>query len=175
MSGRRELLRLLWIIPPTLTFTSLVGTINVVSGSSMQPALNPEGPYQRDIVLVDRWSIVARHRYRRGDVVSLRSPLDPNLIIVKRILALGGDTLETLPPYPDKEIRVPNGYAWVEGDEPFRSRDSNHFGPVPLGLIESRIALVLWPFKRLGPVPQRVDTKRVHIERRRRPMVQPIE
>ncbi|CAE6399021.1 unnamed protein product [Rhizoctonia solani] len=115
MSGRRELLRLLWIIPPALTFTSLVGTVNVVSGSSMQPALNPEGPYQRDVVLVDRWSIVAKHRYTRGDVVSLRSPLDPNLIIVKRILALGGDTIETLPPYPDKEVRVPDGYAWVEG------------------------------------------------------------
>ncbi|CAE6500762.1 unnamed protein product [Rhizoctonia solani] len=131
MSGRgREFLRLLWIIPPTLTFTSLVGTINVVSGSSMQPALNPEGPYQRDVVLIDRWSIVARHRYRRGDVVSLRSPLDPDLVIVKRVLALGGDTIETLPPYPDKEVRVSDGYAWVEGDEPFRSRDSNHFGPV---------------------------------------------
>ncbi|CAE6431071.1 unnamed protein product [Rhizoctonia solani] len=116
MSGHsRELLRLLWIIPPTLTFTSLVGTINVVSGSSMQPSLNPEGPNQRDVVVVDRWSIIARHRYNRGDVVSLRSPLNPDLIIVKRILALGGDTVQTLPPYPDKEVRVPDGYAWVEG------------------------------------------------------------
>ncbi|ELU45784.1 peptidase s24-like domain-containing protein [Rhizoctonia solani AG-1 IA] len=99
MSGHsRELLRLLWIIPPTLTFTSLVGTINVVSGSSMQPSLNPEGPNQRDVVVVDRWSIIARHRYNRGDVVSLsnRSPLNPDLIIVKRILALGGDTVNGL-------------------------------------------------------------------------------
>ncbi|CAE6412730.1 unnamed protein product [Rhizoctonia solani] len=179
MSRHRELLQLLWIIPPTLTFTSLVGTINVVSGSSMQPSLNPEGPNQRDIVVVDRWSIVARHRYRRGDVVSLRSPVNPDLVIVKRILALGGDTIQTLPPYPDKQVRVPDGYAWVEGDEPFRSRDSNHFGAVPLGLIESRIALVLWPFKRLGPVPPRVETRRVEVEslreKRRRLMINPTE
>lgn len=73
MSGRaREFLRLLWIVPPALTFTGLVGTINVVTGSSMQPAINPEGPHQRDVVWVDRWSILAKRRYRRGDVVSLR-------------------------------------------------------------------------------------------------------
>ncbi|KAF8607925.1 LexA/Signal peptidase, partial [Ceratobasidium sp. AG-I] len=130
-------------------------TVNVVSGSSMQPALNPDGPNQRDMVWIDRWSVVARRRYRRGDVVSLRSPIDPNLIIVKRILALGGDIVETLPPYPDKTVRVPDGYAWVEGDEPFRSRDSNYFGPVPLGLIESRISNIIWPLSRLGPVPPR--------------------
>ncbi|KAG8722493.1 hypothetical protein FRC08_001549 [Ceratobasidium sp. 394] len=130
----REFLRLLWVIPPALTFTGLVGTINVVSGSSMQPALNPDGPHQRDMVWVDRWNITARRRYRRGDVVSLKSPLDPNLIIVKRILALGGDVVselvppeqkmpeqrcsqvDTLPPYPDKQVRIPDGYAWVEGE-----------------------------------------------------------
>ncbi|KAG9090250.1 hypothetical protein FRC06_001156 [Ceratobasidium sp. 370] len=63
----------------------------------MQPALNPDGPHQRDMVWVDRWSILARRKYRRGDIVSLRSPLDPNLIIVKRILALGGDITHYLP------------------------------------------------------------------------------
>ena len=64
----------------------------------------------------------------------------------------------------------------LSGDEPFRTEDSNRFGPVspglssfalsatqrtpsliratqvPLGLIESRLAWVLWPYARLGPL-----------------------
>ena len=56
--------------------------------------------------------------------------------------------VKTLPPYPDAEVRVPPGHAWVEGthaksklsflsshvypqgDEYFHSDDSNTFGPV---------------------------------------------
>ena len=68
--------------------------------------------------------------------------------------------VKTLPPYPDAEVRVPAGHAWVEGarplvmftpqlprftfprvfyfprahrpqgDEPFRTEDSNRFGAV---------------------------------------------
>ena len=61
--------------------------------------------------------------------------------------------MQTLPPYPDSEVHVPEGHAWVEGestsvlhvvdgvhhyctsfigDEPYHSEDSNRFGPVCL-------------------------------------------
>lgn len=36
-------------------------------------------------------------------------------MLVKRVLALEGDVVKTLPPYPDQEIVVPEGYVWVEG------------------------------------------------------------
>lgn len=36
-------------------------------------------------------------------------------MIVKRILAVEGDTVRTLPPHPDPEVRVPVGHVWVEG------------------------------------------------------------
>ena len=36
-------------------------------------------------------------------------------MLVKRILALEGDIVKTLPPYPDQEIVVPQGHVWVEG------------------------------------------------------------
>ena len=36
-------------------------------------------------------------------------------MLVKRILALEGDVVKTLPPYPDQEIVVPQGHVWVEG------------------------------------------------------------
>ena len=51
-------------------------------------------------------------------------------MIVKRVVALADDVVQTLPPYPDTEVLVPEGHIWVEGDEPFRTLDSNTFGPV---------------------------------------------
>lgn len=59
------------------------------------------------------------------------------------------EQVKTLPPYPDTEVRIPEGHLWVEGqpsppqrpihriqrelppgDERFHSDDSNLFGPV---------------------------------------------
>jgi inner membrane protease subunit 2 len=45
-----------------------------------------------------------------------RSPDNPKLFLVKRILALEGDVVKTLPPFPQPEICVPTGHAWVEGE-----------------------------------------------------------
>ncbi|KAI9000902.1 LexA/Signal peptidase [Trametes punicea] len=125
--------------------------VKAVRGRSMQPTLNPDDSTWKDIVLFDSFSIKFLQQYNRGDIVALKSPTDSKLI-VKRIIALEGDTVKTLPPYPDAEVRIPEGHAWVEGDEPFRTEDSNRFGPVPLGLVQSRLAYILWPWDRIGPL-----------------------
>lgn len=36
-------------------------------------------------------------------------------MLVKRILALPGDRVQTLPPHPDLTVTIPPGHAWVEG------------------------------------------------------------
>ena len=77
-----------------------------------------------------------------------RSPQECGKLLVKRLIALPGDKVaslkpilvssapsdtnqvKTLPPYPDTEVIVPEGHGWLEGDAPFNSEDSNHFGPV---------------------------------------------
>lgn len=59
----------------------------------MQPTFNPDlykHPLHHDVVLLDKWSI-ALGRYRRGDVVTLWSPQNPDLLTTKRIVALEGD------------------------------------------------------------------------------------
>ncbi|KAI0335580.1 LexA/Signal peptidase [Cubamyces sp. BRFM 1775] len=141
---------LVWL-PVAGTIIEYGGSVKAVRGRSMQPTLNPDDSPWKDIVLFDTFSIKLRNAYKRGDIVALMSPVDSKLI-VKRIIALEGDTVKTLPPYPDPEVCVPPGHAWVEGDEPFRTEDSNRFGPVPLGLIQSRLAYILWPLNRIGPL-----------------------
>ena len=46
------------------------------------------------------------------------------------------------------------GHSGMLGDEPFRTEDSNRFGPVPLGLIESKLSYIIWPLSRMGPLGQ---------------------
>lgn len=146
------MLRALYWSPLGMAFMHYGWTIKYVSGRSMQPTLNPDSSPGRDLVLFDRISTKIRHEYNRDDVVAIRSPINPRLMLVKRIIALPGDTVKTLPPYPNKECVVQPGHVWVEGDEPFRSEDSNWFGPISQGLIESKLVYILLPWDRLGPL-----------------------
>ncbi|KAJ3524664.1 hypothetical protein NM688_g8522 [Phlebia brevispora] len=139
---------LVWL-PMGIVFTQNFYTLMVVTGRSMQVV--PISIHWRDMVLFDRFSVRVRQKYERGDIVALKSPND-SLLIVKRIVALPGDTVKTLPPYPDPEVHIPPGHVWVEGDEPYHSEDSNRFGPVPLGLLDSKLSFIVWPVERIGPI-----------------------
>ncbi|KAF8897421.1 peptidase S24/S26A/S26B/S26C, partial [Infundibulicybe gibba] len=81
-------------------------------------------------------------------------PNNQRRLLIKRIIGIEGDMVKTLPPYPEPVVHVPKGHVWVEGDEPHHSDDSNRFGPVPLGLAESRLMLLVWPPHRIGPLPK---------------------
>lgn len=45
----------------------------------------------------------------------IRCPDDPNRTIIKRIVALEGDTVKTRPPCLEPEVKIPQGHVWVEG------------------------------------------------------------
>jgi len=151
----RPLLKILYWMPIAVVSTQYFYTVKIISGRSMQPTLNPNSSIYRDVGLFDRFSIHIKREYHRGDIVILRSPDDPKYELVKRVIALEGDVVKTLPPYPDAEVRVPRGHIWVEGDEHFRSDDSNLFGPVPMGLVDSKLTFILWPFSRFGPLREK--------------------
>ncbi|KAJ2157714.1 hypothetical protein GGF46_004317 [Coemansia sp. RSA 552] len=139
--------------------TDNVLSLQMISGRSMQPALNPDSNcLKRDVVLVDKAvkGEMAK-RLRRGDIVTLASPTNPDRLLVKRIVAMPHDCVVPLG-QSDSFVRVPVGHCWVEGDESYHSKDSNAFGPVPIALISGRAITPVWPPSRFGvrlpPLPE---------------------
>ncbi|KAL7272672.1 hypothetical protein RUND412_004517 [Rhizina undulata] len=140
----------LWL-PAVIFFVDHVASLHVVRGRSMHPTLSPDSNKGlRDLILVNRWG--ATEDLRRGQVVLYRSPLDPETIAIKRILALEGDIVRTRDPYPKQYVTIPRGQVWVEGDEAFHSMDSNYYGPIPIGLITAKVTHILFPFRRAGRI-----------------------
>ncbi|TRM67948.1 peptidase S24/S26A/S26B/S26C [Schizophyllum amplum] len=151
---------------PLLFFSAHQFPIHTVLGRSMQPTLNPdESMLRSDIGLFCRLPIYGED-FRRGDIVAMRSPTNPHRMLIKRIIALPGDTVKALQPYPAAQVDIPEGHMWVEGDDPYHSYDSNHFGAVPLGLVESKLTGLLWPLERAGSV-NRLHSSQRALERRR--------
>ncbi|KJA29938.1 hypothetical protein HYPSUDRAFT_125748 [Hypholoma sublateritium FD-334 SS-4] len=138
-------------LPTGIVVVSHWFEVKTITGRSMQPTLNPNSSLWRDVALFRR-DVDADATYHRNDIVTLRSPEDPKRLLIKRILAKEGDTVKTLPPYPDPEVVIPKGHVWVEGDEHFWSDDSNRFGPVSECLVESKLVMILWPLDRFGPI-----------------------
>ncbi|XP_045462771.1 mitochondrial inner membrane protease subunit 2 [Harmonia axyridis] len=129
-------------VPIGVTLIDSLGYVARVDGISMQPALNPDQD-QTDYVLLNKWAVKS-YQVQRGDIIALISPKDPSLNIIKRIVGVQGDIIETIG-YKNHIVRIPEGHCWVEGDHTGHSMDSNNFGPVSLGLITAKATCIVWP------------------------------
>ncbi len=131
--------------------------VSVVKGSSMEPCL-----HDGDRLVVDRVAYNLAD-VRRGDVVVLRYPRNPEVDFVKRVVARAGDRVamkngvllldgrpaDTYGCIHDHqelaEIVVPPGQFFVLGDNRPISCDSRDFGLVPAELIRGRVRARFWP------------------------------
>jgi signal peptidase I len=137
--------------------------VSVVRGHSMEPCL-----HDGDRLVVDRVSR-AFGGVERFDVVILGNPRDPSTDYVKRVVGLprdrvrlwhgtlvvNGDVVpERFAPIHDSattdEVRVPDGFVWVLGDNRPISCDSREFGLVPFELIRGTVRARFWPPARLA-------------------------
>ncbi|KAK3687664.1 peptidase S24/S26A/S26B/S26C [Podospora appendiculata] len=138
-------------LPVLIAFNSYVAQVTWIRGPSMYPFLNPHynESLRKDLCLVSKWS--PHRNLERGMIVVFRSPENPHVTVVKRIVGLEGDVVRTKPPYPYEHAKVDVGHVWVEGDGD-KTKDSNHYGPVSTGLITGRITHILTPLERAGRV-----------------------
>ena len=90
-----------------------------------------------------------------------RSPMNPQVVAVKRIVAMEDEVIRTKQPYPVSRVKVPPHHVWVEGDGPTGSSlDSNTYGPISKSLIVGKVTHVVFPFRKFGPVDWRNHERR---------------
>ncbi|KAK9089420.1 hypothetical protein Scep_028502 [Stephania cephalantha] len=134
----------------TLPFTNLLCCLHItntylftpalVVGPSMVPTFSLTG----DLVLAERLS-PRRGTVGKGDIVLVRSPENPRKVITKRVVAVEGEAVG------GGGVVVPKGCVWIVGDNVGNSRDSRHFGAVPVGLVVGRVFWRVAPWEGFGP------------------------
>jgi signal peptidase I len=154
----------LWLIGILLVFYVFFASA-LVDGSSMTPTL-----HGGDYLLVTH----GNPSPQRGDIVV--TEVDDGGVsveLVKRVIALPGDTVEILSdiayvngnPEPARgqvidsrftvsrpRITVPAGYVYVMGDNRPNSEDSRYLGPIPISGIMGKAVFVFAPIYRLRPL-----------------------
>ena len=126
-------------------FTEHVACVTLVMGPSMLETFNVVG----DLLIVEALTPLFRG-YRVGDVVVAKSPTKHGQYVVKRVRAIAGDVVN-VPRIrcsrrgPFEEHIIPQGYVWLQGDNPRNSNDSRDYGPVPLTLLKYRALCRVYP------------------------------
>jgi signal peptidase I len=142
----------------------------------VQPFVIPSGSMEPTLMIEDR-VLVNKFLYRigepkQGDIVVFVSPSDKSIDYIKRVVAVGGQTVNVDDgrvsvdgklldePYVNKEVVdhysatgpvvVPAGQVFLMGDNRTNSRDSRYFGPRPVSELLGRAFAIYWPVGRLG-------------------------
>lgn len=181
------------LLPAQITVCSIIFVndnlfeVLAVTGASMQPTLSPRYRLDRsrNFVLWDKYA--PTQDLKRGDLVLFHAPHAPEKLSVKRVIALGEDTVLLDPRrrpedaingavndaaqkwdrifYTNKgRVPVPEGHVWVEGDNWRRSNDSNAYGPISTGLILGKARFLVWPLQQFGGTPwEHWTTKRTKV------------
>jgi inner membrane protease subunit 1 len=105
----------------------------------MLPTFN----YCGDWLFERKLSLSQLQGLKRGDLVTFRSPSNPLTLVCKRIIGLPGDVVNVDPidlEMSKQHCLVPEGHVWVQGDNATASIDSRTYGPLPMGLIQAKIA-----------------------------------
>ncbi|HEY8550594.1 MAG TPA: signal peptidase I [Vicinamibacterales bacterium] len=131
-----------------------------VEGQSMSPTLEDQ-----DRLIVNKL-IYRISEPKRGDIVMLYYPVNPDKSFVKRVIAEEGDEVRIVdgrvyvngeqqddlyvpPQYRSHDdhgpFRIKEGYYFVMGDHRNNSSDSRHWGEVPKKYIIGKVQLRWWP------------------------------
>jgi len=142
----------------------------------VQPFVVPSGSMLPTIQLGDH-VLVNKFIYRfqkpaYGDIVVLDDPTGQTPMLIKRVVGVGGQTLDIrddrvwidgrpldepythgLPTQPGSvrtPIELPPDTVWVMGDNRTSSADSRYIGAQPAANVHGKAFVVYWPLSRLG-------------------------
>lgn len=141
----------------------------------LQPFYIPSGSMEPTLRINDRLLVNKLNRHPdRGEIVVFERPpgeaVGPtNKDLIKRVIALGGDTVEGRDdgvwvngkklnePYVRNQVTstfapvtVPKGKVWVMGDNRGNSSDSRRFGAIDDDLIVGKAFVRFWPLRDLS-------------------------
>ena len=127
------------IILTSFGIVESLGNFYSATGESMLPTITPNS-----VVYVESLS---KHfvRYKKGDIVIVKSLNDLHTTICKRILYTEGDefTLKN-----GRTVKLSKGQLWIEGDNKDNSFDSRNFGPVSDYLVLGKVKFSLFPLRK---------------------------
>lgn len=156
---------------------------NQVKGASMEPTFQ-----SGDYIFTSKITYKFRP-IKRGDVIVFKSPKNPDIDYIKRIIALPGDTLlvnngivyinnnqvneNYISDFTNlwnggyiKEgvsVTIPEEDIFVMGDNRPRSSDSREFGPIPIDNVIGNVFYRYFPSNKMGiiknPLPKDLQTK----------------
>ena len=140
----------------------------MVSGPSMRPTLQNE-----ERLIVNKLVYYLREP-QRGEIIVFKYPSDTRRDFIKRVIAVGGDTIEIRDgktfvngeaidesyikePFHTNygKVTVPKGFIFVMGDNRNNSEDSRYadVGFVDLSLVKGKASVVFWPFSEFKALP----------------------
>jgi signal peptidase I len=147
-----------------LILQTTIGAVRVYETSSV-PNIMPG-----DYIIVDKVSYVIT-KPQRGEMIILHSPVEENKDLIKRIIAIPGDTIEvrdnqvfvnnipakepylkepTKYDYPKESI--PEGFYFVLGDNRNVAAGSQNGWLLPRANIVGKAWIIYWPAQRMGLV-----------------------
>ena len=161
-----------------VTAAVIVVLFKVIFQLSWVPSGSMEGTIMTgDRVYAEKVSYLFRDP-EPGDIVTFQDPEIPGRVLIKRCIAVGGQTVDLVDgrvvvdgvaldePYtrglPSEPLKtalgvevsypytVPAGHLWVMGDNRTNSNDSRYFGAIDEDTLTGRAALVYWPFSNFG-------------------------
>ena len=167
---RENIESLVWAVALALVIRTFIMAPFKIPSGSMRPTL-----MEGDRILVNKF--IYRFRpLRRGEIIVFRYPDDPKRPFIKRLAAVGGDTVELRDGHvlvngapaagggrlgtnryynqgtfgkEHQPIQVPEGSYYVLGDNSQSSHDSRWWGFVPRRLVIGQAVCIFWPLNRI--------------------------
>lgn len=164
-----------------VTVALILGLSYVLRTYVIQGYAIPSGSMEETIMTGDTIFSERVSYYMRdpapGDIITFQDPEIPNRVLIKRCIAVGGQTVDMRDgalyidgvlqdePYTNGALTypltrtladisypytVPQGSVWVMGDNRMNSQDSRYFGPIPQSTVMGRAFMVYWPLENFG-------------------------